>query len=228
MESLICLNLYLVLILLFNLDLRNHFSIIPDSKILVILVLYVAIQVLKVPIVNKTTVKYLNVSEHFSSICIDYFKISIPSHFYVNNFKRSHFYPFYIENFKSLDFNSLYADNFKRLHIRLLYVKNSKCPHFISMYIDICKRLYSNSFYATKNKPLLLIMLLLLMCGDTGALINPGPETEYRQTHSKTHNTHKTHTNTQNNDCNINEKNARDLYKKFENLLKNEICTERE
>ena len=75
MESLICLNLYLVLILLFNLDLRNHFSIIPDSKILVILVLYVAIQVLKVPIVNKTTVKYLNVSEHFSLICIDYFKI---------------------------------------------------------------------------------------------------------------------------------------------------------
>ena len=74
------------------------------------------------------------------------------------------------------------------------------------MFIDICKRLYSNSFYATKNKPLLLIMLLLLMCGDTGALINPGPETEYRQTHSKTHNTHKTHTNTQNNDGNINEK----------------------
>jgi len=71
-----------------------------------------------------------------------------------------------------------------------------------------------------KNKPLLLIMLLLLMCGDTGALINPGLETEYRQTHSKTHNTHKTHTNTQNNDGNINEKNDRDLYKKFENLLK--------
>ena len=66
------------------------------------------------------------------------------------------------------------------------------------------------------------------MCGDTGALINPGPGTEYRQTPSKTHNTHKTHTNTQNNDCNINEKNDRDLYKKFENLLKNEIYTERE
>ena len=75
MENLICLNIYLVLILLFSLDLRNHFSIIPDSKILVILVLYVAIQVLKVPIVNKTTVKYFNVSEHFSPICIDYFKI---------------------------------------------------------------------------------------------------------------------------------------------------------
>ena len=66
------------------------------------------------------------------------------------------------------------------------------------------------------------------MCGDTGALINPGPGTEYRQTQSKTHNAHKTHTGTQNNNCNINEKRDRDLYKKFENMLKNEIYTERE
>ena len=104
MESLICLNLYLVIILLFNLDLRNHFSIIPDSKLLVILVLCVAIQVLKVPIVNKTTVKYLNVSEHFSPICIYYSKISTPSYFYVNNFKRLQFYPFYIDDFKKFRF----------------------------------------------------------------------------------------------------------------------------
>ena len=104
MESLICLNLYLVIILLFNLDLRNHFSIIPDSKILVILVLYVAIQALKVPIVNMTTVKYLNVSEHFSPICIYYSKISTPSYFYETNFKGLQFYPFYIDDFKSLGF----------------------------------------------------------------------------------------------------------------------------
>ena len=96
------------------------------------------------------------------------------------------------------------------------------------MYSDICKRLYSNLFYATKNKPLILIMLLLLMCEDTGALINPGPGTEYRQTQSKTHNAHKTHTGTQNNNCNINEKRDRDLYKMFENMLKNEIHTESE
>merc|ERR1711888_232129 len=61
------------------------------------------------------------------------------------------------------------------------------------------------------------------MCGDSAALVNPGP---INQSIDYAH-LEKLWENERNN-CKINEKKDIELYKEFDSWLKNEICTERE
>ena len=61
------------------------------------------------------------------------------------------------------------------------------------------------------------------MCGDTGALLNPGPINKSKEDIHIAKIWEK-----ENNDVKLNEKEDIELYKKFENWLKNTIYTERE
>ena len=61
------------------------------------------------------------------------------------------------------------------------------------------------------------------MCRDTGALLNPGPINKSKEDIHIEKIWEK-----ENNNCKINEKEDIELYKNFENWLKNRIYTERE
>merc|ERR1712236_58637 len=77
--------------------------------------------------------------------------------------------------------------------------------------------------FDTKPMTTLLIMILLYMCGDTAALVDPGP---MYQSIDYTH-LEKLWEEEKNN-CKINKKKDIELYKEFDSWLKNKICTERE
>ena len=71
------------------------------------------------------------------------------------------------------------------------------------------------------------------MCGDTGALINPGPNTDLKINRIEINNLSENLYiekiwEREKNNCKINEKRDIELYKKFKNRLKNKIYTERE
>ena len=77
--------------------------------------------------------------------------------------------------------------------------------------------------FDTNPKTKLLIMILLSMCGDTGALLNPGPINKSKEDIHIEKIWEK-----ESNNCKIKEKEDIKLYKKFEDWIKNKIYTERE
>ena len=134
-------------------------------------------------------------SLHFSPLYINNFKCLQSSQFYIDNFKSLHFGPLFMLNFKTLHFSPLFMPNFKTIHFSPFYLdhfKNLKSLSFSPFYIDnttwrvswfyFTKHL-SKPKYSTSNtnislvgpKTPIFILILLLMCGDTGVGINPGP-----------------------------------------------------
>ena len=87
---------------------------------------------------------------------------------------------------------------------------------FLQPYINLLN-------YDTNPKTTLLMKILLSMYGYTWALLNPGPINKSKEDIHIAKIWEK-----ENNDVKLNEKEDIELYKKFENWLKNTIYTERE
>ena len=77
--------------------------------------------------------------------------------------------------------------------------------------------------FDTNPKTKLLIMILISMCGDTGALLNPGPINKSKEDIHIEKIWEK-----ENNNCKIHEKKDIELYKNIKNWMINKIYTERE
>ena len=116
----------------------------------------------------------------------------------------------------------------KFVHIKTFYIKWEqviRCIGGVDSFFSGLKVIFFRPYikflyFNTNPKNKLLIMILLSMCGDTGALLNPGPINKSKEDIHIEKIWEK-----ENNNCKINEKEDIELYKNFENWLKNIIYT---
>ena len=169
MDYFIYLLLFIVLVLFLNLSLSKHLTYTPGRKLLVICTIF---QVLLVFKLNTNIFTPTNVSEHLTDYnvinssleFIDMYKVSLTGE------QFSPFLEFEQEHFSFYSTSDL-SNNFVVLGNANLRI------HWFYLAKHLAKPKYSTpntETYVTAPKTSILILILLFMCGDTGAAINPG------------------------------------------------------